>query len=268
MMQAVPAVALPLARRPCPVCSGGRDQVRLQLDFLPDYPPEMQLVRCRACGTERIDPHPEAAVRRLRELERLPAVRLARREGRAPRCLDIGAGVGLFALEARACGWQVTAVEPSAAARRLAARQWDLELAGGWPSPGPDFDVVTFWDVLGHVDDPGALLAAAGQRLRAGGSLVMKVPNFRSTWHWTRTWMSVRRRVNLLHAPTVIWRFHREGAMRFLARHGFVLEESRTVREPDLIPLTPRWRVVRVITDLLDALLDNRQEMVLYARPR
>jgi 2-polyprenyl-3-methyl-5-hydroxy-6-metoxy-1,4-benzoquinol methylase len=294
MMQAVPAAALPLARRPCPSCSGGRDQVRLQLDFLPGYPPEMQLVRCQACGTERIDPHPAAAVmadhydedyyregylpfaeqrradfrRRLRELERLPAVRLARRERRAPRCLDIGAGVGLFALEAQACGWQVTAVEPSAAARRLAARQWNLELAGEWPAPEPDFDVVTFWDVLGHVDDPGALLTAAGQRLRAGGSLVMKVPNFRSTWHWTRTWMSVRRRVNLLHAPTVIWRFHREGAMRFLARYGFVLEEARTVREPDLIPLTPRWRVVRVITDLLDALLDNRQEMVLYARPR
>jgi hypothetical protein len=96
----------------------------------------------------------------------------------------------------------------------------------------------------------------------------MKVPNFRSTWHWTRTWMSARRRVNLLHAPTVIWRFHREGAMRLLARHGFVLEAARTVREPDLIPLTPRWRAVRVVTDLLDALLDNRQEMVLYARPR
>ena len=56
--------------------------------------------------------------------------------------------------------------------------------------------------------------------------------------------------------------------MRLLARHGFLLEGARTLREPDLIPLTPRWRAVRWVTDLLDGLLDNRQEMVLHARRR
>jgi SAM-dependent methyltransferase len=294
MMHVVPPELSALATRPCPACSGGRDQVRMQLDFLPEFSPEMQLVRCLACGTERINPHPQAAAladqydedyylegylpfesrrrgdfrRRLAELERLPAVQRARREQRAPRCLDIGAGVGLFAMEALALGWQVTAVEPSPAARRLASQRWDLELAAGWPPPEQVFDVVTFWDVLGHVEDPGAMLEAAGERLQRSGILVMKIPNFRSSWHRTRTWMSARRRANLLHAPTVIWRFHRQGAMRLLARHGFVLDGARTLREPDLIPLTPRWRAVRLVTDLLDGLLDNRQEMVLYARHR
>jgi SAM-dependent methyltransferase len=283
-----------LATRPCPVCSGGRDEVRCKLDFLPGHSPEMRLVRCGVCRTERIDPHPVAGVmadhydeeyyqegylpfedqrradfrRRLGELERQSALRTPRREGRAPRCLDIGAGVGLFALEALARGWQMTAVEPSPAARRLAAERWDLELSAGWPAAEQVYDVVTLWDVLGHVDDPGAVLSAAAARLRAGGLLVMKLPNFRSTWHRSRTWMSVRRRVNLLHAPTVIWRFHRSGMVRLLSRHGLLLEGVHTVREPDLIPLTPRWRAVRAATDLLDGLLDNRQEMVLYARHR
>ena len=294
MMQVASREPSTLATHPCPSCTGGRDQVRMQLDFLPDFSPEMQLVRCLACGTERINPRPHAAALaeqydedyyregylpfeeqrradfrlRLAELKRLPAVQRARQEQRAPRCLDIGAGVGLFALEALACGWQVTAVEPSSAARDLASRRWDLELAADWPAPEQVFDVVTFWDVLGHVEEPGAMLEAAGLRLQRGGSLVMKIPNFRSTWHRSRTWMSGRRRANLLHAPTVIWRFHRQGAMRLLARHGFVLAGARTLREPDLIPLTPRWRAVRVVTDLLDGLLDNRQEMVLHARQR
>ena len=80
--------------------------------------------------------------------------------------------------------------------------------------------------------------------------------------------MSRRRRANLLHAPTVIWRFHRAGAIRLLRRSGFELEWTATVVEPDLIPLSPRWRLVRRVTSAIDTILDSRQEMILYARSR
>lgn len=278
----------------CPVCDAAQDRVLLSLDFLAGVPAGMNLVRCRGCGTERIDPHlsprcmadhyddsyyqdgylPFLArrradfARRVLELERLAPVLHARRQGRPPRVLDIGAGVGLFVAEARARGWQASGVEPSAAARRMAARTCSVDLASDWPSARQDLDLVTFWDVLGHVDDPRAALEQARRAVRPGGEVILKIPNFQSSWQRMLGWMSVRRRVNMLHVPTVIWRFHRHGARHLLDQCGFSLQGVRTVREPDLIPLTPRWRLVRRVTALLDAVTDNRQEMILHARAR
>ncbi len=295
MNQAAVMVPEPALRRAaCPVCDAARDRVLLCLDFLPDVPAGMNLVRCHGCGTERIDPHPSAGrmadhyddsyyedgylpflarrradfARRVLELERLAPVLQARQQGRAPKVLDVGAGVGLFVAEAQARGWQAAGVEPSAAARRLAARTCAVELVSDWPSPGQDMDLVTFWDVLGHVDDPRAALEKARRAVRPGGAVILKIPNFQSSWQRMLGWMSVRRRVNMLHVPTVIWRFHRQGARRLLDQCGFSLQGVRTVREPDLIPLTPRWRMVRRATALLDAVTDNRQEMILHARAR
>jgi hypothetical protein len=180
----------------------------------------------------------------------------------------VGAGVGLFVSEAREAGWEMAGVEPSAPARQVAVAAFGVDLAGSWPPPDESHDVVFLWDVLGHVDDPRALLAAARQRLAQGAGLVVKIPNFQSGWHRVRTWMSARRRVNLLHAPTVLWRFSRGGLVRLLAETGFRLESAASVREPDLLPLTPRWRLVRRATDLADALMDNRQEIIFRARAR
>ena len=93
----------------------------MDLDFLIDSPVGMRLVRCSGCGTDRIDPHlPPAGLadlydrtyyeegylpfthrrrvefhERLGEMEHFPPVHRARHQGREPRCLDIGAGVGL-----------------------------------------------------------------------------------------------------------------------------------------------------------------------------
>lgn len=295
MNQAAAAMPEPvLQRSACPVCAAGQDRVLLSLDFLQGLTAGMNLVRCQGCGTERIDPHPSARSMvdqydedyfeegylpflsrrradfdcRLLELERLAPVLYARRQGRPPRVLDIGAGVGLFVAAAAARGWQAAGVEPSPAARRFAARTSAVDLASDWPAPRQDLDLVTFWDVLGHVDDPRAALARARQALRPGGGVILKMPNFQSSWHRLLGWMSVRRGVNMLHVPTVIWRFKRHGVRRLLDECGFSLESVRTVREPDLLSLTPRWRMVRRATALLDAVADNRQEMILHARAR
>jgi SAM-dependent methyltransferase len=291
-MSAAPARGNGLVSSPCAICSGQRVRTLLDLDFIDGFPAGMRLVRCRSCGTERIDPRPGPALlarhydgayyregylpfeerrradfgRRLDELERFRPVRRARREGRSPRCLDVGAGIGLFMVEARGRGYEIQGIEPSADGRELAAERHGLQLMEGWTTAGSSFDLVTLWDVLGHVEDPLELLRESRRRLPMEGGLVLKLPNFRSAWHRARIWMSGRRRANLLHAPTVIWRFHRAGALRILRRCGFQLEWAATVREPDLIPLTPRWRLARQATTALDAVLDSRQEMILYAR--
>jgi hypothetical protein len=174
--------------------------------------------------------------------------------------------MGLFCLEAGARGYAVTGVEPSAEARALALDVLGVELERDWPLAPSTADLVTLWDVLGHVESPRGLLLAARARLERGGGLVVKVPNFRSAWHRTRAAMARRRRANLIHAPTVLWRFDRRGAARLLSACGFAIEKVVTITEPDLLSLTPRWRAVRLATGCLDVLLDNRDEMVILAR--
>ncbi|MFQ5767590.1 MAG: class I SAM-dependent methyltransferase [Acidobacteriota bacterium] len=293
MSGAVLHAALPgLLRACCPVCEEETARRMICLDFLRDFPAGMWLVRCLGCGCQRIDPHPlpermarhydldyyregytrfmesrRAGCRlRLASLRQMEPVRRAYAAGRPPRCLDVGAGIGLFVAEALRAGWQAQGMEPSSAARQVARQVLGMELHGGWPAAGIQFDLVTLWDVLGHVEDPADLLGRIRNCLPEGGGLVIKVPNFQSSWHWVRTAMSRLRRANLLHAPTVIWRFHRAGLWILLERTGFAVESLKTVEEKDLIPLSPRWKAVRLGSRLLDALLDNRQEMIFHAR--
>jgi len=293
-MMSAPAERAPARLRPvsCPVCAGAPSRAVLDLSFLPDAPPGMYLVRCAGCGCERIDPQPlpedlaagydtayyadgylpfEARRRadfrnRVEELADFAPIRAARAAGRPPRILDIGAGLGWFALEAMQAGFEVAAFEPSGAARDLARERLGLELRADWPAAVEPFDVVTLWDVLGHVADPVATLAAARARLGTGGGIVVKVPNFRSAWHRVRRHMAARRGVNILHATTVVWRPDRRALGRLLDRTRFRPESVTTVREPDLVPLTPRWRLVRRLTDPVDRLFDNRDELILRAR--
>jgi SAM-dependent methyltransferase len=112
------------------------------------------------------------------------------RDGQGPkRVLDIGCGRGYFPALLRALGHQVSGVELSAEAADYARRQFGLDIftgtieqfanqrragAAGTPS---GFDLVTAIDVIEHVPDPGAFIAAAAEVLEPGGQLIIDTPN-------------------------------------------------------------------------------------------
>ena len=105
----------------------------------------------------------------------------------APRILEAGCGTG-GNLEMLGDFGAVRAFELDAAARDAAAAKSGLAVAeGALPGPIPfaaeRFDVIGLFDVLEHVKEDEAALAALATRLTPAGRIVMTVPAF--PWLWS-----------------------------------------------------------------------------------
>ncbi|WP_298817078.1 class I SAM-dependent methyltransferase [Chloroflexus sp.] len=131
--------------------------------------------------------------RRLRQehyqTERLAQARAVIGDLKGARLLDLGAGMGGFAVAAALAGAQVTACEYNPAycqIIRLRAARYRLHLpiinAAGEKLPLPDaaFDLVVAWDVLEHVQDPVAVLGEIARVLRPGGHALITAINRRA----------------------------------------------------------------------------------------
>ncbi len=104
---------------------------------------------------------------------------------RGRKILDVGAGPGLFLLEAKSRGWEVAGVEPSSAAREYAKETFGIELLGGGVDelarlPDGSFDVVSAIDVIEHLPNPAILLDQVRRLVAPGGVAVLTTPRFDS----------------------------------------------------------------------------------------
>lgn len=94
--------------------------------------------------------------------------------------LDIGAGTGDFLNQAKKSGWDVTGIEPSAAARKRAFEK-GINLFEEEAEVGErKFDVITMWHVLEHVPDVQKQIEWIKNHLSTDGVLIVAVPNFNS----------------------------------------------------------------------------------------
>lgn len=94
--------------------------------------------------------------------------------------LDIGAGTGDFLNQAKKSGWEVTGIEPSAAARKRAFEK-GINLFEEDAKVGErKFDVITMWHVLEHVPDVEKQIEWIKNHLSTDGVLIVAVPNFNS----------------------------------------------------------------------------------------
>ncbi len=113
------------------------------------------------------------------------------RQARKGRLLDVGCGAGYFLDAAREAGWQVQGVELSSAAASVGREQLGLDIFQGTLAdaafPDASFDVLTMFEVLEHLRDPGAVLAEARRILKPGGLLAVQVPNDLEAY---RAWLS------------------------------------------------------------------------------
>ena len=221
----------------CPLCDG----LRLDQAFMAGG---QRIVRCAGCALLMSDPQPSAAELAaiydadyflgaptpegraqtamlkaatargyLRELRRY-------RGEHGGRLLEVGCGSGDFLAEAQAAGFDVTGVEVSAAAARV-ARERVREAAvhvGDLPDVAGRlgaFDVCVLWDVLEHARDPLALLRAVHGLLRPGGVLALATPSLDS---WSAQllgsrWMEIK--------PEHLFYFDRRTLQGALFRAGF-----------------------------------------------
>ncbi len=105
----------------------------------------------------------------LREMEKHVGV------GNGRSLLDVGAYIGVFVEIAVETGWQACGVEPSEWAAAQAQGRGLNVIHGTQDAPeitGCQFDVITMWDVIEHVDSPSDEMAKAYQLLKPGGWLV------------------------------------------------------------------------------------------------
>jgi len=122
---------------------------------------------------ESLHLHPER-IRLAESHIQLPAI----------NALDIGAGLGQFQLLLEQEGATGYGLEPSHLRRQYAAEKFGLTLYKErvdhpfWQERFPQyFDLITFWDVIEHVNFPRATLHAAIKLLKPGGFLLLDTPS-------------------------------------------------------------------------------------------
>jgi 2-polyprenyl-3-methyl-5-hydroxy-6-metoxy-1,4-benzoquinol methylase len=160
---------------------------------LPGRPP-VTLLRCPACGAAFLQdltpPDYESSMAEMLDyyveqgagIDLIVAPLLRLPPGTVRRCLEVGCSFG-FALDFSryALGWEVLGVDPSPLAAagaealgfpvRRSYFSADLDLG---PEP---FDLAICSEVLEHIAEPHALLAAIRDRLSPDGVLVLSTPN-------------------------------------------------------------------------------------------
>jgi 2-polyprenyl-3-methyl-5-hydroxy-6-metoxy-1,4-benzoquinol methylase len=166
--------------------------------------------------------------RRFGDMTRIAAIR-DRVPGPGERLLEIGCAYGGFLQKAQRLGFDVTGVEYSPAAvgwirknTQLDVRSGAIETAG--LDPG-QFDVVCFFDVVEHVENPPAFLKTLTELARPDGCLVLSCPNFGSlpARFFRSRWWSLR-------PSEHIWQFTTDTLTRLLRDAG--LREIRTYASP------------------------------------
>ena len=196
-----PALSSAAAETACQLCggptvpafvTGDRNRAITRLAF--------RYRRCSACRSySLVDVPPDLSVYYPEEYYALPTLAGLRaqalheryrmdilaRHARTGRLTEIGAGSGIFAIQALDAGFDTAAIELDAGACAYLRETLGIEvvqtaapeeaLAAMAPSR-----VIAAWHVLEHVPRPWALLEAAAANLEPGGVLVVATPNPRS----------------------------------------------------------------------------------------
>lgn len=161
------------------------------------------LYKCEACGYIFDNPRPTLAslvgfyskpgkydswLEAEASRERLWKRRLKKLLKHAQRgnLLDVGTGTGQFLNLARPYFSCVSGTEVSHSAVRIAKEKYGLDIACGQIDdsnlPQNSFDTITLFHVLEHVPNPRKTIAQCGELLKAGGVLVICVPNDVQAW--------------------------------------------------------------------------------------
>ena len=139
--------------------------------------------------------------------------------------LDVGSGTGAFASEMKQAGWNVTGLEPDAAARKVALETNNIELSAinqFYHLTAGTFDAITLWHVLEHVHDLQGYLAQLKMILKEKGKLFIAVPNYTSkdaaiyAAHWAA-----------YDVPRHLYHFSPQSMKMLVEKHGMKIEKYK-----------------------------------------
>lgn len=168
----------------------------------PGYGSHFTIVKCNICGLVYVNPRIDskqilskykAVEDPLYQAERAGRVLTFERhliplhkitgKPNGRRLLDVGCYTGVFVEIAGKAGWDACGVDPSRWAVAEAKKTGLNVIEGTLESVGfveEQFDVITMWDVIEHLDDPCETLAQAHRLLKKNGIIVIHTMNIDS----------------------------------------------------------------------------------------
>ena len=158
--------------------------------------------------------------------------------GQAQRILDVGCFSGAFgeALK-KSRPIEVWGVDPDPVAAQQACQVLDRVLCGYFDAqldlPDAHFDAIVMNDVLEHMSDPWAALELATRKLRAGGKVVVSLPNLRQIDNLLHILVDqdFRYELNGIRDSTHLRFFTRKSAIRLLEDCGLEVEHVEGIGE-------------------------------------
>ncbi len=247
----------------CLLCGGGESSLFLEAAGSGACGSSLRfkVVQCRNCGLCFTNPRPSPASlgrfyppeynphegcglterqrQRARARAKMPAFWRAKNPFRrgipldgGSRLLDFGCGQGAFLELMYLQGWQVTGLDMCAEVVQRIRRELDLPaLVGTLPHPElspAQFDVVTMWQSLEHVQRPLATLQHAYDLLVPGGKLLVNVPNIQSgAFGWFGSaWFNLELPIHLTH-------FSPQTLRQMAQRAGFRVQRLQMIRNTD-----------------------------------
>lgn len=189
--------------QPCPLCGGRTRSFLESTDRGRGIGTDVFFYRqCTACGLVYLANPPadlgpyyaggyQAIPASLPELRAMAAPEKYRLDSLLPfkaggRLVEVGPWIGLFSINARDAGFEVSTIERDPAAVAFlnevaVIETWHSEDPASVLAEHPEaFDVVAFWHSLEHLATPWRELREAARALRPGGVLLIAIPNIAS----------------------------------------------------------------------------------------
>lgn len=232
----------------CPVCGASSFKEVFKAPWFRGDNREFQIVECNSCSFWITNPRPDdeelgfyynsenyishnnsnrglmdKVYQMVRSYSLKRKLRLIQsQDNGSKKLLDYGAGTGHFLKVAKQAGWEVSGVEVSEDARKIAKADNDLDLLDAseirWVENS--YSVISLWHVLEHLPDLNDHLNKFFTALEKGGALIIAVPNHESAdaKHYGNSWAA-------LDVPLHLWHFKKENISRLAQKHGFELSQ-------------------------------------------
>ena len=192
--------------------------------------------------------------------------------------LDIGCGRGKFLEMAQKRGWEIAGIEPGAEHALYAKEKLKISMIINASLeeaqfPFGQFDVITLWDVIEHVENPKEVLKKLNAWLKPGGLILLATPNHKSLLNFlakTAYALSggmVKKPLTYFFVPEHILYFTPLSLRRLIKECGFVpVREMKTGTDIDRYSVSPLVKIIAKILLPLAQLLRAENRIVSICR--
>ena len=137
------------------------------------------------------------------------------------KLLDVGSGTGDFLATCKNDNWKVFGVEPSQEARSISEKKGIVSMNNLSELKENNFDVITLWHVLEHVENLYEYLEILQSKLKPNGILIIAVPNYKSydSKYYKEHWAA-------FDVPRHLWHFSQSSIEKLFAKFSMKVEKT------------------------------------------